>query len=201
MRAVAGAKRMFEMMCERALSRTTQGSLLAEKQLVQEQIAESWMQIQQFRLLVMYTAWLIDQSSTAAVRQYVGACKVLAAQVLSDIAERTVHIHGALGVSNMMGLTSGGAAMGLVDGPTEVHKIQIARQVLKDHRPHADGWPSQLRPRRLVAARHRFEEMVQERIPDTAEQAQFHDVLQRSEAPDHLMKEMEEYLDTILGNL
>jgi acyl-CoA dehydrogenase len=201
MRAVAGAKRMFDMMCERALSRTTQGSLLAEKQLIQQDIADSWIQMQQFRLLVMYTAWLIDQSSTAAVRQYVGACKVQAAQLLSDITQRTVHIHGALGVSNAMGLGGGGGAMGLVDGPTEVHKIQVARQVLKDHHAHEDGWPSQLRPRRLLAARHRFEEMVRERISDTAEQARFHDVLQRSEAPDQRVHEMEEYLDAILGNL
>jgi len=201
MRSVASAKRMFEMMCERALSRSTQGSLLAEKQLVQQDIAESWMQIQQFRLLVLYTAWLIDQSSTAAVRQYVAACKVLAAQVLTDIGQRTAHIHGALGISNMMGLSGASGAMGLVDGPTEVHKVQIARQVLKDHRPHEDGWPSQLRPRRLVAARQRFEEMVKQRVPDSAEQARFHDVLQQSEAPDHLYKEMEEYLDAILGNL
>ena len=149
----------------------------------------------------MYTAWLIDQSSTAAVRQYVAACKVLAAQVLTDIGQRTAHIHGALGISNMMGLSGASGAMGLVDGPTEVHKVQIARQVLKDHRPHEDGWPSQLRPRRLVAARQRFEEMVKERVPDSAEQAKFHDVLQQSEAPDHLYKEMEEYLDAILGNL
>jgi acyl-CoA dehydrogenase len=202
MRAVAGAKRMFDMMCERALSRTTQGSLLAEKQLIQQDVADSWMQIQQFRLLVMYTAWLIDQSSTSAVRQYVGACKVLAAQVLSDITARTVHIHGALGVSNAMGIGgAGGGAMGLVDGPTEVHKIQIARQVLKGHKAHEDGWPSQLRPRRLLAARHRFEDMVKERVPDAAEQARFHDVLQQSEAPDDRVKEMEEYLDAILGNL
>jgi acyl-CoA dehydrogenase len=201
MRAVAGAKRMFDMMCERALSRTTQGSLLAEKQLIQQDIADSWIQMQQFRLLVMYTAWLIDQSSTAAVRQFVGACKVQSAQLLSDIAQRTIHIHGALGVSNAMGLGGGGGAMGLVDGPTEVHKIQIARQVLKDHHPHVDGWPSQLRPRRLLAARHRFEDMVRERVPDTAEQARFHDVLQDSEAPDQRVKEMEEYLEAILGNL
>ena len=54
------------MMCERALSRTTKGTLLADKQMVQEQIADSWIEIQQFRLLVLYTAWLIDNSSSAA---------------------------------------------------------------------------------------------------------------------------------------
>jgi acyl-CoA dehydrogenase len=200
MRAVAGSKKMFDMMCERALSRYTQDGLLAEKQFVQEAIADSWIQIQQFRLLVMHTAWLIDQSSTHAVRQYVGACKVLASEILGDINRRTVHIHGALGVSNAMSLGGGGATMALVDGPTEVHKVTIARQVLKDHKPHEDGWPSQLRPRKLVAARHRFEAMVSERFDDPAVQDQFRNVLQDSEVPDGILIEMQEYLDQILDS-
>ena len=201
MRSVAGARRMFDMMCERALSRTMHSGLLAEKQIVQETIADSWIQIQQFRLLVLYTAWLIDQSNASAVRQYVSACKVLAAQVLMDLNERTVHIHGALGVSNAMGLGAGSGAMGLVDGPTEVHKIAIARQVLKEHQPHADGWPSQLRPRRMVAARHRFEEMIEQRIATPEERLLFGSVIQQSEVPDETLKDMEAYLEAILGNL
>ncbi|MGE0878781.1 MAG: acyl-CoA dehydrogenase family protein [Acidimicrobiia bacterium] len=201
MRSVARAKHLFDMMCERALSRRTQGSLLADKQMVQDQIADSWIQIQQFRLLVMYTAWLIDQSSTAAVRQYVGACKVLAAQVLTDLHQRSSHIHGALGMSNAMGFGGGGGSMGVVDGPTEVHKIGIARQVLKDYRPHPDGWPSEFRPRKLVNARHRFEDMVGERFDDPETRHAFHGVLQTSEAPDDIMREMEQYLDLVLGNL
>jgi acyl-CoA dehydrogenase len=199
MRAVAGAERMFSMMCERALSRYTQGSLLAEKQAIQTWIADSWIQIEQFRLLVMYTAWLIDSSSTAAVRQYVGACKVLAADILQDIGVKAVHVHGALGVSNAMGLGGGGAVMGLVDGPSEVHKFSIARQVLKNYKAHEDGWPSQFKPRRLVNARHRFEEMVQERFDDADTRAAFATTLQESEVPDDLLKEMETYLDSVLG--
>jgi acyl-CoA dehydrogenase len=199
MRSVATAKKMFDMMCERALSRYTQGSLLAEKQAVQTWIADSWIQIEQFRLLVMYTAWLIDQSSTAQVRQYVSATKVLAAEILTDISMKTTHIHGALGVSNAMALGGGGGAMGLVDGPTEVHKVAIAKRVLKDRRPHADGWPSQFRPRRLVAARNRFEQMVEERFDDATMRGSFDAFLQQSEAPDAVFTEMQEYLDNILG--
>jgi acyl-CoA dehydrogenase len=199
MRSVATAKKMFDMMCERALSRYTQGSLLAEKQAVQTWIADSWIQIEQFRLLVMYTAWLIDQSSTAQVRQYVSATKVLAAEILTDISMKTTHIHGALGVSNAMALGGGGGAMGLVDGPTEVHKVAIAKRVLKDRRPHVDGWPTQFRPRRLVAARNRFEQMVEERFDDATMRGSFDAFLQRSEAPDGVFTEMQEYLDNILG--
>ena len=199
MRSIAGAKKMFDMMCERALSRHTQGSLLADKQAIQMWIADSWMQIEQFRLLVMYTAWLIDQSSTAQVRQYVAATKVLAAEILTDIGVKATHIHGALGVSNAMSLGGGGGAMGLVDGPTEVHKFTIARQVLKDHQAHPDGWPSEFRPRRLVAARHRFEDMIEQRFDDPGTRTAFGPVLQRSEVPDDVLKEMEDYLDAILG--
>jgi len=201
MRSVARAKHLFDMMCERALSRHTQGSVLADKQMVQEAIADSWVQIQQFRLLVMYTAWLIDQSSTAAVRQYVAACKVLAAEILTDIQQRSQHLHGALGASNAMSFGAGGGTMGVVDGPTEVHKVTIARQVLKEHRPHPDGWPTEFRPRKLVAARRRFEQIIDERVSDPAERDRFHDVLQTSEVPDDLLGEMEAYLDAVLGNL
>jgi acyl-CoA dehydrogenase len=77
------------MMCERALSRTTKGGLLADKQMVQEQIADSWIELQEFRLLVLYTAWLIDNSSAREVRQYVAACKVRASQVMSKIGSRS----------------------------------------------------------------------------------------------------------------
>jgi acyl-CoA dehydrogenase len=201
MRSVAGANKYFNMMCERVLSRNTQGSLLAEKQMVQEAIADSWIQIQQFRLLVMHTAWLIDSSSTAATREYVAACKVLAADILTDISAKCVHLHGALGVSNMMGLSGGGAGMGLVDGPTEVHKVTIARQVLKNHRPHTDGWPSQLRPRVLVEARKRFDAQIERRVSDPKVRADFSTLLQQSEASDSHVKEMQEYLDATLGNL
>jgi acyl-CoA dehydrogenase len=89
--------------------------------------------------------------------------------------------------------------MGLVDGPSEVHKFTIAKQVLKNYQPHADGWPSQFRPRRLVAARHRFEEMVEQRFEDPGTRSSFGSMLQHSEVPDDLFREMEDYLDAILG--
>ena len=129
MRTVAACHRYFEMMCERALSRTTKGTLLADKQMVQEQIAESWIEMQEFRLLVLYTAWLIDNTSARQVRHYVSACKVRAAQIMSSIGSRATHLHGALGVSNLMPLGGNGEMMATVDGPTEVHLVTVARQV------------------------------------------------------------------------
>ncbi|HEX7135403.1 MAG TPA: acyl-CoA dehydrogenase family protein [Iamia sp.] len=202
MRAVAGAQRQLDMLCERALSRTTKGELLAEKQMVQEMVADSWIQLQGFRLMVLHTAWLIDQSSTAAARRQIAACKVLAAEVLSDIATRSQHLHGALGMSNLMGFaTDVGAMMGIMDGPTEVHKVSVARQVLKEHRPAPDLWPTEFLPRRVVGARRRFEAMVDATDPSAEQQKAFDELLQRSAGDDGTVARMQAYLDATTGNL
>lgn len=201
MRSVAGAQKAFDMMCERALSRFTQGSLLADKQMVQDMIAESWIQIQEFRLLVMYTAWLIDNSSTAEARQYVSACKVRAAEVLHDIGTRTQHIHGALGVSNLMKQSDLGASMGLVDGVSEIHKVGIARRVLKGYHASPDMWPTQFVPRVVVNARRRYEAMVDDRVADPEIRAGLGKLLEDSPARDDAVKVMEAYLDATTGDL
>ncbi|MGE0793977.1 MAG: acyl-CoA dehydrogenase family protein [Acidimicrobiia bacterium] len=196
MRAVAGAKRYFDMMCERAISRETKGTLLAEKQMVQEQVADSWIAIQQFRLLVLYTAWLIDQSSTREARQYIAACKVKAAEVLSDIHYKSMHLHGALGISNLMpfdGALSG--SMGIMDGPSEVHKVTIATQALKGYRPAEGLWPSQFRPRTLLNHRREFDAIVARRLPDPAAQAEVLAYVQGGPASDDAVKRFEAYLD------
>ncbi|MGH2728452.1 MAG: acyl-CoA dehydrogenase family protein, partial [Actinomycetota bacterium] len=100
MRTLGVCNKAFEMMCERALSRETKGSSLAEKQLVQGAIADSWAEIQQFRLFVLYTAWRIDRDGgTAGVRKEIAASIIQAAKVLRSVVERAIHVHGALGVS------------------------------------------------------------------------------------------------------
>jgi len=195
MRSVAGAKRYFDMMCERALSRTTKGSLLAEKQMVQEQIADSWIDIEQFRLLVMYTAWLIDKTSTRQSRQYVAACKVRAAELLTSLHLKSMHIHGALGVSNLMPFGGMIGAMGIVDGPTEVHKVTVATQALKDHQPAPDLWPSQFRPRTLLNHRREFDALVARRISDPAGRSELDELVQQGPANDAAVKGFQEYLE------
>ncbi|MBX9604619.1 MAG: acyl-CoA dehydrogenase family protein [Gammaproteobacteria bacterium] len=137
MRTVAQARRALEMMCERALSRTTKGELLARKQMVQEKIADSWVQLRQFRLLVLETAWLCDQNKKdyKAVRKNIAAVKAVMPQVLHDISARALHLHGSLGISTEMPFADwlvNSFHVGLADGPTEVHKITVAREVLKD---------------------------------------------------------------------
>ncbi|MEY2473825.1 MAG: acyl-CoA dehydrogenase [Actinomycetota bacterium] len=199
MRGVAAAQKQFDMMCERALSRTTQGELLAKKQMVQEMVADAWIKVQQFRLMVLHTAWLIDQSSTAQTRQYIAACKVLAADVLTDLSEKCLHLHGALGTSNLMELGTGyGMMMGIMDGPSEVHKVTIARQVLKQYEASPDMWPTEFVPRKLVNARRNFEANVEKMGFDLSA---FNEVLQRSRGDDATINAMEAYLDATIGNL
>ena len=160
MRTIGMCQRAFDMMCERALSRETQGSLLAEKQFVQGYIADSYAQLAQFRLFVLHTAWSIDRyQDYKRVRKDIAAVKVLMPGVLQDIVQRAIQVHGALGVSNelpLAGMWLVGPIMGLADGPTEVHKVTVARQVLRHYRPSDDLWPTEHLPRRRAAAREKL---------------------------------------------
>jgi acyl-CoA dehydrogenase len=168
MRTIGMAKSAFDMMCERALSRQTQGSLLADKQFVQGYIADSYAQLVQFRLFVLYTAWSIDKHNDyRKVRKDIAAVKVLMPGVLHDIAYRAMQVHGALGVSNEMPfnrMLMAAGVLGLADGPTEVHKVTIARQVLRDYEPTDDLWPSRHIPKLRAAAREKFAEFLEHEV-------------------------------------
>lgn len=145
MRTVAQSKRAFEMMCERVLSRTTKGEQLAKKQMVQEKIADSWIQLRQFRLMVLETAWLIDQGHNyKTVRKHIAAVKATMPKVLNDIASRALHLHGSLGITTEMPFAHwviNSFHIGLADGPTEVHKVTVAREVLKEFEPGNEIFP------------------------------------------------------------
>ncbi len=160
MRTVGMASKSLDMLCERAVSRRTRDGLLAGKQSVRDYVADSYIQLTQFRLLVLYVAWCIDQGhDPRAVRRDIAAIKVLTPQVLHDITQRAIQVHGALGVSDEMplgGLWMTAPVMGLVDGPTEVHRTTVARQVLKGYTPVEGLWPSQHLPGRVAAARAKF---------------------------------------------
>ena len=165
MRSVGNAQRAMDMMCERTLSRHTKGSILADKQAIQHWVADSWIQIQQFRLQVLHCAWLIDtEGDYAKIRQHIAGVKVATPKILMDVVFRAMHVHGSLGVSNEMplaGMWMGGPIMGIADGPTEVHKDTIAKQVLKDYEP-ADGlFPSQYLPTRIAEARAYIEARIE----------------------------------------
>jgi len=160
MRTVGACRHAFDLMCRRAVSRQTRDGRLADLQMVQEQIADSWIQLEQFRLLVMRTAWLIDKHKDyKLVRKDIAAIKVAMPKVYHDIAAAALHLHGALGVSNempFMGMVTGALVMGIADGPTEVHKVTVAKQVLKDYTPDNDLFPSYHLPKLREAAKDKY---------------------------------------------
>ena len=168
MRSVGTAQRALDMMCERVLSRETKGSLIAEKQAIQHWIADSWVQIQQFRLQVLHCAWLIDTvGDYAKIRQHIAGVKAATPRVLIDVVYRAMHAHGSLGVSNLMPLAQmwmSGPIMGIADGPTEVHKDTIAKQVLKGYKPHDGLYPSMHLPSRIEATRAHIEARLKHEI-------------------------------------
>ena len=167
MRSIGMAQRAIDMMARRAKSRFTQGSLLADKQLIQEFVADSYVELTQFRLLVLYAAWLVDTQGEHAAREAIAACKIQTAAVLKSIGLRAIQVHGGLGLTDQMPLTSvllGGLALGLADGPTEAHKVNLARMVLKGYEPEDPVWPSEFWSNRVERAREKYGHLV-DRIP------------------------------------
>ncbi|MBA9006265.1 acyl-CoA dehydrogenase family protein [Thermomonospora cellulosilytica] len=168
MRTIAQVRRAFDMMCERALSRQTRTGPLARLQMTREKIADSWIEIEQFRLLVLRTAWLIDRHRDyRKVRKDIAAVKAAMPKVLHDVVQRAMHLHGALGVSNEMPFAAmllGAEALAIADGPTEVHKITLARQLLKEYEPVEGLWPSGHLPTRRTAARERYADVLERAI-------------------------------------
>ncbi len=164
MRTIGLVKSAFDQMCERALSRSTQGETLARKQLVQAMIADSWIQIEQFRLLVLRTAWRIDKwDDYQRVRADISAVKAAMPKVLHDVAGRALQIHGSLGVSHEMPFASmvlESFHMGLADGATEVHQITLARELLKGYTPTPDLFPTRHMPKLKAEAEARFADVL-----------------------------------------
>jgi acyl-CoA dehydrogenase len=166
MRTVGLVRKAFDAMCERALSRRTKGELLARKQLVQEMIADSWIQMEQFRLLVLRTAWKIDRCNDyARVRGDISAVKAAMPGVLHDVAARALQVHGSLGASAEMpfgAMVMESFHMGLADGATEVHKTALAREVLAAYKPASGLFPTTHLPRLAAEARNRYGDVLAE---------------------------------------
>jgi acyl-CoA dehydrogenase len=163
MRTVAQVRLAFDVMCERALSRESHGTVIARHQMVQEAIADSYAEINMLRLLVLWTAWTIDNSSTLQARTQIAACKYTCATVLREVTYRTLHIMGSLGTTDLTPLQAIWAAaptMAIVDGVDEVHKVTVARNVLKDYQPHPGRWPSEYIPAKREQARKKYADIL-----------------------------------------
>ena len=149
------------MMCERALSRYSHGSLLAEKQMIQDFIAESKIDIETAKMLCMNAAWHMDKHGASRSRVEIAMIKVYGTKMLYNVIDRSIQVHGALGYTTDLPLEEmyrNARASRLVDGADEVHKVTIARQMLKSYQP-VEGLPSEHVPTRRAAALEKFAEI------------------------------------------
>jgi len=134
MRAIGVAERALEYICRRANTRSTRGERLADKQIIQDVIARSRMEIDSARLMVLNAAWKMDTVGKAAARQEISMIKVIAANVVMDVLDRAVQVLGALGTTDdtpISRLWREMRTLRLADGPDEVHKLVIARRELQ----------------------------------------------------------------------
>ena len=133
MRTIGMAERGLELMCRRARDRTAFGKPLAEQGVIQEWIAESRIRIEQVRLLVLKTAWLIDTTGAKSARTEISAIKVAAPAMARWVLDRSIQVHGAAGVSQDLPMAQMYAYCRILqigDGPDEVHKMALARREL-----------------------------------------------------------------------
>ena len=140
MRAVGFAERALELMTRRVLARHAFGGPLADQGVVREWIARSRIEIDQVRLLVLRSAWVMDTAGNAAARTEVAAIKVAALEVAHRVVDRAVQAHGAAGVSDdtvLARLYAITRALRIADGPDEVHLRTIARSELAKYREGA----------------------------------------------------------------
>jgi acyl-CoA dehydrogenase len=140
MRWLGQMQRAFELMCSYALERESFGGPLAEKQTVQNWIADSAAEIQACRLMTLDAAHKIDQGDEARVE--VSLIKFYAARVLNEVIDRAVQTHGARGLTDetpLAGMLAQARGARIYDGPDEVHRMVVARRILKSF-AEGDGW-------------------------------------------------------------
>jgi acyl-CoA dehydrogenase len=162
MRWLGQSQRAFDMMCERAVSRFTHGSLLSEKQTVQNWIADSRAEMHAARLMTLHAAWKMDQVGASASRDEIAMIKYYGAAVLHNVIDRAIQTHGALGYSTDLPLERmyrWARAARIYDGPDEVHRQTVARHALKNYTP--SEVPSEFIPNREAAAREKFAGMLE----------------------------------------
>ncbi|MSO41524.1 MAG: acyl-CoA dehydrogenase [Solirubrobacterales bacterium] len=146
MRAIGTAERAIEMMCERANTREAFGGPLADKQFIQDFIAKSRMEVDQARLLTLYAAWQMDTEGKRRARQAISMIKVVAANMVMDVLDRAIQVHGSLGMSDdtpLAGMWRFSRMLKVVDGPDEVHKMVIARRELNRAAKRTEGEASE----------------------------------------------------------
>jgi acyl-CoA dehydrogenase len=134
MRTIGVAERALELMCQRANTRWTHGSYLKDKANIQEWIADSRIEIDSTRLMVMHAAWKMDTIGKREARQEIAMIKVMAANMVMRVLDRAIQVYGAMGVSDdtpIAGFWRNSRSLRIADGPDEVHRMTIARRELR----------------------------------------------------------------------
>jgi acyl-CoA dehydrogenase len=126
----------MDLMCQYALKREAFDGPLSDKQTVQNWIADSAAEIQAARLMTLHAAWKIDALGDKEARVDISLIKFFGAKVLMDVLDRAIQVHGGLGVSDDTPLAfmwRQGRASRIYDGPDEVHRMVVARRILKGY--------------------------------------------------------------------
>jgi acyl-CoA dehydrogenase len=139
MRLIGQAERSLDYMCRRASSRVAFGRAIADQTVTQERIANARIAIDQARLLVLHAAWKMDVSGNKAARKEIAMIKVAAPTMACQVIDWAMQVHGAAGVSDDFPLAffyAQARTLRFADGPDEVHRNQIAKLELTEHRQH-----------------------------------------------------------------
>jgi acyl-CoA dehydrogenase len=163
MRWLGVGRRAFDMLCERSLYRFAHGQVLGKHETVQNWIADSAAEMQAARLMTLHAAWKMDTQGVLAARQDIALIKFYGAKVLHDVVDRALQAHGGLGYSTDMPLEAMyryARAARFYDGPDEVHRASVARQILRGYEPPADEVPTEFIPARREAARRQYADLL-----------------------------------------
>ncbi|MGH2929272.1 MAG: acyl-CoA dehydrogenase family protein, partial [Solirubrobacteraceae bacterium] len=164
MRWLGVARRAFDMLCERATYRFAHGSRLGDHGMVQGWIADSEAEMSAARLMTLHAAWKMDTEGVMAARREIATIKFYGARMLHDVIDRAIQAHGGLGYSTDLPLEAMyryARAARIYDGPDEVHRASVARQVLRGYEPPPDEIPSEFIPARREAARRQFAALLE----------------------------------------
>ena len=136
MRAIGQAERALEALCARARARVAFGKPLAEQGVVRQTVADCRIEINQARLLTLYTAWMIDSVGAKEARNEIAQIKVAVPNMLQRVLDRAIEVHGAAGLSDDFGLGwsyAWGRTLRIVDGPDAVHRETVAKLELRKY--------------------------------------------------------------------
>jgi acyl-CoA dehydrogenase len=163
MRWVGVCRRAFDALCERAVSKSVHGGRLADKQTIQNWVADSSAAIEAYRLLTLRAAWTIDREGAAAARTEIAQIKYWGAPIMHDVIDQAIQVHGSLGFCDDMPLEQmyrWARASRLYDGPDEVHRQTVARRVLRGFEPTEP--PTEHIPTRRAAAQEKYADALDE---------------------------------------